>query len=136
MLSESDVIKPYRTKAQISASLSLFTKLAKRVVVLGHTPGIYPFAYCLSGSTDISRCIRLLTRSYQRATVYEKVLATRAGAEFVDTSEWFCVRVGGGRTACPAVIGNVPVFRDGAHVTSAMELKLIPLIRAVLKSTG
>jgi peptidoglycan/LPS O-acetylase OafA/YrhL len=136
VLSESDVIKPYRTKSQIAASLSMFSKLAQRVVVLGHTPGIYPFAYCLSGSADISRCIRLVTRSYQRATLYEKALTTRAGAEFVDTSAWFCVPVGGGRTACPAVIGNAPVFRDGAHVTTAMELKLIPLIRAVLKSAG
>jgi peptidoglycan/LPS O-acetylase OafA/YrhL len=136
VLSESDVIKPYRTKSQISASLSLFSKLAKRVVVLGHTPGIYPFAYCLSGSADISRCGRLLSGSYRRAALYEKILATRAGAEFVDTSAWFCVPVGGGRTACPSVIDNAPVFRDGAHVTSGMETKLIPLIRAVLKSAG
>ncbi len=135
VLSEADVIKPYRTKAQISASLAVFSKLAKRVIVLGHTPGIYPFAYCLSGSSDISRCARLLSGSYRRAALYEKILATRAGAEFVDTSAWFCVPVGGGRDACPSVIDNAPVFRDGAHVTSGLEPKLIPLFRAVLKST-
>ena len=136
VLSEADVIKPYRTKAQISASLSVFSKLAKRVIVLGHTPGIYPFAYCLSGSSDISRCARLLSGSYRRAALYEKILATRAGAQFVDTSAWFCVPVGGGRDACPSVIDNAPVFRDGAHVTSGLEPKLIPLFQAVVKSTG
>jgi peptidoglycan/LPS O-acetylase OafA/YrhL len=134
VLSESDVFKPYRTRRQISASLAVFSRLARRVVVLGHTPGIPPFAYCLSGSSDISRCVGLLSGSYRRSTLYERILATRAGAEFVDTSEWFCVRVGGGRNACPPVIDNAPVFRDGAHVTSGMEAKLIPLFRAILKS--
>ena len=105
VLSEADVIKPYRTKSQISASLSVFAKLAKRVIVLGHTPGIYPFAYCLSGSSDISRCARLLSGSYRRArALREDPSARLSESKFVDTSAWFCVPVGGGRTACPSVI--------------------------------
>ena len=133
VLSETDVITPYRTKSAISTSLVSFSKLAKRVVVLGHTPTIPPFDLCLSGSDDISRCVGVLSSSYRSDTVIEKTLTTRVGATFVDTSSWFCARVGG-RTLCPPVIETAPVWRDGSHVTSDLEPKLIPLIRAILES--
>ena len=132
VLSEADVVTPYRTRPQISAALASFSKLAGRVVVLGHTPTTPPFDLCLSGSTDISRCVGMLTRSYRSDTLLEKSLARRAGATFVDTSSWFCTRIAGG-IACPPVIDSAPVWRDGSHVTSDMEPKLVPLVRAILK---
>jgi peptidoglycan/LPS O-acetylase OafA/YrhL len=135
VLSETDVITPYRTKSAISASLVSFSKLAKRVIVLGHTPTIPPFDLCLSGSDDISRCVGVLSASYRSDTVVEKTLATRVGATFVDTAAWFCARVGD-RTLCPPVIEAAPVWRDGSHVTSDLEPKLIPLIRAIVRPAG
>jgi peptidoglycan/LPS O-acetylase OafA/YrhL len=134
VLSEADVVTPYRTRAQISAALASFSKLARRVVVLGHTPTTPPFDLCLSGSTDISQCVGFLTHSYRSDTLVEKSLAKRAGATFVDTSPWFCTRIGG-RIACPPVIERAPVWRDGSHVTSDMEPRLIPLARAILEPT-
>ncbi|HEU5064606.1 MAG TPA: acyltransferase family protein [Gaiellaceae bacterium] len=135
VLNETDVITPYRSKTDISASLASFSKLARRVIVLGHTPTTPPFDLCLVGSADISRCVGVLSGSYRADTLREKTLATRAGAIFVDTSAWFCVRLGS-RTLCPPVIDNAPVWRDGSHVTSDLEPKLIPLIRAILGSAA
>jgi hypothetical protein len=131
VLSEAEVVTPYRTEADISSALKAFSRLAKRVVVLGHTPTLPSFDYCLSGSADISRCVGTLSRSYQSHVRRERILARRAGVDFVDTSAWFCVRVGV-RTACPPVIADAPAWRDGSHVTSDLEPRLIPLIRAAL----
>jgi hypothetical protein len=133
VLSESDVVTSYRTKAEIFASLAAFSKLAKRVVVLGHTPTVPPFDLCLSGSDDISRCVGMVSQSFRSDTVIEKTLARRTGAKFVATSRWFCVKVGD-RTLCPPVIKGAPVWRDGSHVTSDLEPRLIPLIRGILRS--
>jgi peptidoglycan/LPS O-acetylase OafA/YrhL len=136
VLSQADVITSYRTRSQISASLRAFSRLARRVILLGHTPTAYSFAYCLSGSADISRCVRLVPGYYRSAARLESTLATRAGADFVDTLHWFCAPVSGGRTACPAVVENAPVWRDGGHVSAAYEAKLVPLMRASLSSAG
>ena len=62
-------------------------------------------------------------------------MATHHEAAFVETSSWFCVRVGV-QVECPPVIDNAPVWRDGSHLTSDIEPKLIPLIQASLESAG
>jgi hypothetical protein len=74
----------------------------------------------------------VLPASYSSDSRLERALATRAGATFVDTSTWFCVRAGA-RTLCPAVIDGAPVWRDGTHVTSDLEPKLIPVMEAILR---
>src|SRR5262249_22097781 len=60
VLSESGV----HSEAQMSAALTEYAKVAKTVVVLGHTPEVVPnFKDCLRGSTDISHCRGYLTTS-------------------------------------------------------------------------
>ena len=135
VLSEEDVVTPYRTESDIPSSLASFSKLARRVVVLGHTPSVPSFDSCLSGSADISGCVGTLSDAYRSDTLLEQRMATRYGATFVDTSTWFCVRVGSS-IVCPPVIENAPVWRDGTHVTSDLEPKLVPLMRALLESSG
>ena len=135
VLSEEDVVTPYRTESDISASLASFSKLARRIIVFGHTPSTPSFDSCLSGSADISGCVGTLSSDYRRDVGLEQQLATRSNATFVDTSAWFCVRVGSG-SMCPPVIENAAVWRDGTHVTSDLEPKLIPLVRALLESEG
>jgi len=44
-------------------------------------------------------------------------------AKAVDTSEWFCVD-----GHCPAVIGNVHVYRDGNHLSVPYAYSLAPLL--------
>ena len=131
VLSEEGVITPYRTEVEISSSLARFSRLARRVLVVGHTPTVPSFDSCLSGSADVKECVGELSASYRSDVRLEKRLTTRAGAVFVDTSTWFCVRVGR-RALCPPVIDGAPVWRDGTHITSDLEPKLVPLLRAAL----
>lgn len=135
LLSENRVVTPFRSQSDISSSLSSYAGLAKQTIVLGHTPRPVPFARCLVGSGDISRCtapLDVLFRPYMRL---EQRLATRYRMTFVDTSPWFCAR-SGGRLLCPPVIAGAPVFKDGDHVAAEFEPKLVPVIRAMLQSAG
>jgi hypothetical protein len=84
----------------------------------------------LSGSSDISRCVGVVTATYRAEATRERAFASIAGTAFVDTSAWFCVPVGG-RQLCPAVVDGAPVWRDGTHITSDVEPKLVPLVRAL-----
>jgi peptidoglycan/LPS O-acetylase OafA/YrhL len=132
VLSEADVVTPYRSAAEISSALAALVPLAGRVVVLGHTPTAPSFDTCLSGLSDISRCVGEATATYRADRGLERSLATAAGAAFVDTSRWLCADVAG-RLLCPAVIDGAPVWRDGTHLTSDIEQKLIPLLRSELR---
>jgi peptidoglycan/LPS O-acetylase OafA/YrhL len=134
VLSQADFVMPYRSEADMAAALSRFAPLADRIVVLGHTPTAPSFDSCLRGSADISRCTGAVPASYHAESARERALVKAAGAMFVDTSEWFCVDVGG-RSLCPAVIDGAPVWRDGTHLTSDIERKLVPLLGSMLHSS-
>jgi hypothetical protein len=54
---------------------------------------------------------------------------------FVDTSAWLCVRAGE-QTVCPPVIDGVPAYKDTTHVGPEYQFKLIPIVRALLRSAG
>jgi hypothetical protein len=84
---------------------------------------------------DVSRCFTALDARFWNDMRVEKQLATRAGATFVDTSAWICVRAGA-RTVCPPVIDGVPVFGITTHIGSEFQFKLIPIMRALLLSAG
>ncbi|MGO3127392.1 MAG: acyltransferase family protein [Luteimonas sp.] len=62
------------------------------------------------------------------------LLASRnvAGAHLLDLSDAFCLS-----DRCGAVVGNVPVYRTGGHLTATYSRTLAPaLARAVAESTG
>ena len=54
--------------------------------------------------------------------------ARQEGAEIVDPTPWFCTA-----TFCPAVVGNVLVYRDQHHVTTAYDRLLAPLLAKKLR---
>jgi hypothetical protein len=70
---------------------------------------------CLAAhASDIERCN--LERKNAINQGREQVIAGIAaenGAKVVDSTPWFC-----GAAACPAVIGDVLVYRDNSHVTA------------------
>ena len=37
---------------------------------------------------------------------------------------------------CPPVIDGVPAFKDDTHVAAEYQLKLVPIVRALLLSSG
>ncbi|CAN5375859.1 SGNH hydrolase domain-containing protein [soil metagenome] len=49
------------------------------------------------------------------------------GTEFIDFNPWLCPE-----QKCPAVVGNVLVYRQGSHVTASYVETLAPVMRAAL----
>jgi peptidoglycan/LPS O-acetylase OafA/YrhL len=130
LLSERDVVMPFRSRADIAASLKALTRAAKETIVIGHTPTPQLWATCLVGS-DISRCFATLDGTFRRDMRIEERLATHAHAAFVDTSAWVCVRA-----ACPPVIAGVPAYAVTTHIGPEFQFKLVPIVRALLVSLG
>lgn len=54
--------------------------------------------------------------------------ARREGAEIIDPVPWFCTA-----SRCPSIVGNMLVYRDQHHVTTAYSTFLAPLLSARLK---
>jgi peptidoglycan/LPS O-acetylase OafA/YrhL len=134
LLSEHLVVTPYRSRADIPSSLAAFTHAAAKTIVLGHTPLPQPWSSCLVG-VDLTRCFTALDATFRSDRSVEQQLAARAGATFVDTSAWLCVRAGA-QTVCPPVIAGVPAFKDDTHISAEYQLKLVPIVRALLLSSG
>ena len=134
LLSEHRVVTEFRSSTDIASSLSAFRRAAAKTIVLGHTPLPQPWSSCLVGS-DISRCLATLDSAFVSDMRVERQLAVRAGAIFVDTSSWLCARAGS-RSLCPPVIAGVPVFKDDDHISAEYQLKLVPIVRALLISSG
>lgn len=78
---------------------------------------------CLAATGDVERC------TMDRDTVYAEVPPTDIYKQwfpnmtFVDTADWFCPN-----NSCPPVIGNVVVYRDQNHISTAYALSLEPLL--------
>jgi peptidoglycan/LPS O-acetylase OafA/YrhL len=134
LLSEHMVTASFRSRADIASSLAAFRRAAAKTIVLGHTPLPQPWSSCLVG-VDITRCFARLDSTYVGDRRVEQQLAARAGATFADTSAWLCVRAGA-QTYCPPVIAGVPAFKDETHISAEYQLKLIPIVRALLLSSG
>ncbi len=132
LLSEHLVVAPFRSRADIASSLAAFRRAARKTIVLGHTPLPRPWSDCLVGD-DITRCFTALDSAFLSDRRVERRLAVRAGATFADTSAWLCVRAGA-RIVCPPVIAGVPAFKDATHISAEYQLKLVPIVRALLRS--
>ena len=91
-----------------------------------HTPLPKPWATCLVGSADISRCTAALDDSFLASVKLEHHLTTQAGATFVDTSPWLCAPTGRA-VQCPPVIDGVPAFKgDDTHVAAEYQVEARP----------
>ena len=134
LLSEHLVVTEFRSRADIASSLAAFRRAAAKTIVIGHTPPARPWSSCLLGS-DITACFTSLDGTYLSDVRVEQQLATRAGATFVDSSAWLCVPAGA-QTVCPPVIDGVPVFKDDDHIGAEYQLKLVPIVRALLLTAG
>ena len=86
---------------------------------------------CLSAHLgDPSACVRDRTSAValpDRRKLVEDT-ARAAGATIVDPVPWFCTA-----TRCPPVIGNILVYRDQHHVTTAYSRLLAPLLAEALR---
>ncbi|WP_305782886.1 acyltransferase family protein [Symbioplanes lichenis] len=86
---------------------------------------------CLSAHPDDpAACGRARDQAIAKQQRRDLVMATvRAeGATVVDPSPWFCTD-----TFCPAVVGNLLVYKDQHHVTTAYSKLLAPLLAEELR---
>ena len=105
-----------------------------RVVVLGDSPQWpRPSVFCLSGAlSDAGGCARSASALTDGAlSGVEATAARAAGAQYVPTVPWLCA------ATCPAIVGNVVVYRDEHHVTATFSGLLAPVVgRDVLGGAG
>ena len=107
---------------------------ADHVVVIGDTPNPKGDpAVCVSDNLDdVLACTTpssIAVSSARLAT--ERAASAAAGAVFVDPTDWLCPT-----EPCPAIIGNVLVYRDGHHMTSIFATALAPYLGPLLPDLG
>jgi peptidoglycan/LPS O-acetylase OafA/YrhL len=70
---------------------------------------------CLSANTtDIQRCVlQRSTSVLADVSEISREAFDNNESVFIDTEDWFCMQ-----SVCPAVVGDVVVYRDSSHVTS------------------
>jgi hypothetical protein len=120
-------------KLWTDAWTQLFARLradARRVVLLGDTPTLStdPLDCLGSHPTEITACTEpastVLRDPAWRADV--RTAAAHSGVPVVDPTPWLCHR------NCPLIVGNLLVYRDTNHLTSAYAGMLAPLLGARL----
>jgi len=114
----------------LGASVRLARQSGARVVVLGPTP--LPDAdvpECLAEHLEnATACGRARSASVNAgAEARERAAVTAAGGSYVDVANWICARL-----VCPPVVGNLLVYRDDNHLTTAYPKWLVPVVAAQL----
>lgn len=86
-----------------------------KVVAIRDTPRFtQSVPECLEkNSTDFSACAAQKSELFSPSPLTDAVAAELPGTTFLDMTDYFCNEV-----MCPAVIGNVIVYKDGNHVTA------------------
>jgi peptidoglycan/LPS O-acetylase OafA/YrhL len=114
--------------AGIRASVERLRGLGVPVMVLGPTPKPpFDVPSCVSGHlNDVQACATPLAQAINlQGRRAERVVAERAGARYVDVASWMCVD-----DTCPAIVGNLLVYRDDNHLTTGYAAWLTPVIDA------
>jgi hypothetical protein len=86
---------------------------------------------CLSAHLDDPQaCTRSRAQAVQLTDRRRLVARTAraAGATVIDPLPWFCTA-----TTCPVIVGNVLVYKDQHHITTAYSRLLAPLFAARLR---
>ncbi len=115
-------------------TVSSFQAAGLRVAFLLDTPQpAFDTPECLAEHlSDVGACnsVDHLSEYPGRREQVASVLET-IGATVVDPIDWFCV----GRSQCPAIVGNLLVYRDLTHMTRAYSDHLSPLVEPLLTAT-
>ncbi|MHA2789286.1 acyltransferase family protein [Corynebacterium sp. S7] len=81
-------------------------------------------AACWIQYEDAYECGRLRAEAYAPVDPAAEILADMPNMTSVDTADFFCDDI-----YCPAVIGNIVVYRDMHHITNAYAVSALPLLR-------
>ncbi|WP_434614698.1 acyltransferase family protein [Arthrobacter sp. A5] len=81
---------------------------------------------------DYSVCATAQDQNFADISPTDALRESLPGVNFLDFTPYFCVD-----ESCPAVIGNVMVYKDGSHVTRTYMKTLTPVVeQAVFAATG
>jgi SGNH domain (fused to AT3 domains) len=82
---------------------------------------------------DVTACARPRDRAYTDAGRHQTMAAAlhSARARVVEPVDWFC-----GTEWCPLVIGNLLVYRDRSHMSTAYSRWLTPMLRPLFVARG
>jgi hypothetical protein len=121
---------PNRDQLWAQAWAATFQKIAQspqtKMVMIEDTP--WPTgdaAECVAAhTTDLTMCRRPVEQAIvepRRRTLVEDA-AQAQGVTIVDPTPWFCT------TTCPAVVGNILVWKDSSHISTYYSKMLAPLL--------
>ena len=121
-------ITPYDSRwlAALDRTIRAIEALGARVVVIGPVPkptGVVPT--CLSTHmSDAAACAVPLAVGFDQAGQAAEAAVTHADrAAYLDVEPWFCTS-----TVCPAVVGNIELWRDDNHITRTWARYLAPVM--------
>lgn len=120
----------------LDKSIAGITDLGHHVVVIGTTPGRYPTesgemagfepARCAGGLLfSVDRCAHAirLTRIKRAIQAASREVVLKNGAQFLDLTDKVC-----DGDSCPVRRGEVWIYRDSVHLTTAASSTLTPLL--------
>ncbi len=78
---------------------------------------------------DVTKCTFALKAAYTYPARHEAIGAgvKSAGFPMVDPQQWLC-----NTSRCPAVVGNLLVYRNSTHMTATYSAWLMPMVRPLL----
>jgi peptidoglycan/LPS O-acetylase OafA/YrhL/cellulose synthase/poly-beta-1,6-N-acetylglucosamine synthase-like glycosyltransferase len=137
VLSQSDNVPGTQVSDQQWATATAQTA---RMFVAHHQPVVYIMDTPVPGSDvpacvaehigDVQHCTRSRARIYAYPARHRELADTlhAAGITTLEPVSWFCTT-----RECPVVVGNVLIYRDTAHMTSAYSEVLAPLTRPLFR---
>ncbi|MEO8267521.1 MAG: acyltransferase family protein [Ilumatobacteraceae bacterium] len=115
----------------MQSTLDHVRPLAANVLVLGDTPTpLNDVPGCVASHLRrVADCMNPRSAAIKPARLGVEVdVAAAHDATFVATGDWLCTS-----SECPVVIGNLLVYRDNSHITTAASMWLAPYLEAALK---
>jgi len=79
--------------------------------------------------SDVSRCTFALDKAFRYPDRHQAMIAVlrQAGIPVLDPAPWLCTS-----QRCPAVVGNLLVYRNDTHVTASFSRWLTPMVAPLL----
>ena len=118
-------------KATLATVRTLQQTTTSKIVYLEDTPFPgFDVAECVAAHLDdVKACNLRLRKAYNwsRFRAVDRALRKLGGVTLVDPAGWICAD-----RACPAVVGNLLVFRDDSHLTVGFSRWLAPNITSLL----
>ncbi|MGX9891304.1 acyltransferase family protein [Streptomyces sp. NPDC002276] len=128
----SDRARREATREGAEALYKALPKSGAKLVYLTDTPEPgQNIPDCLAiHSSKVTACNRKKSEAleFSKFRTMEQNVATKYGADIIDTVPLFCAR-----DVCPAVIGDQVVYYDASHITSSYAKTLIPYLKPTLK---